>query len=72
MSLPQEIMHQILSSLPTKYLCSLLSTSKAIYLDVAGILHSRLEACLHEGGDHKLIVPTLPRPPLSARPLDLQ
>src|SRR5579862_9027499 len=54
--LPQEIIHQILSNLPTKFLCTLLSTSKSIYLDVTGILHSRLESDLLNKGDHKLIV----------------
>lgn len=55
-ALPQEIIHQILSNLTTRYLCTLLPTSKSIYLDVTGILHSRLESDLLNKGDHKLIV----------------
>ena len=54
--LPQEIIHQILSNIPTKQLCTLLPTSKSIYLDVTGILHARLQAQLVSKGDHKLIV----------------
>ena len=54
--LPQEIMHQILSNIPTKQLCTLLPTSKSTYLDVTGILHARLETHLVSKGDHKLIV----------------
>jgi hypothetical protein len=54
--LPQEIIHQILSNIPTKNLCTLLSTSKAIYLDVTGIVHTRLESQLITKADHKLLV----------------
>jgi len=56
--LPQEIIHQILSNIPTKQLCTLLHTSKAIYLDVTGILHARLESELITKQDHKLLVST--------------
>jgi len=55
-SLPQEIIHQILSNIPTKLLCALLPTSKSIFLDVTAILHARLETHLLSKGDHKLIV----------------
>src|SRR2546423_992692 len=58
-ALPQEIIHEILSNIPTRDLCNMLTTSKAVYLDVKGILHSRLETHLRENGDHKLLV--LPR-----------
>ena len=58
--LPQEIIHQILSSIPTKQLCTFLPTSKSIYLDVTAILHARLETHLVSKGDHKLVVLTLP------------
>jgi hypothetical protein len=57
-SLPREIIYQILSNLPTRELCSLLPTSKAVYLDVTGILRSRLETNLILREDHKLIVLT--------------
>jgi hypothetical protein len=60
-SLPQEILYEILSNVPTRQLCTLLTTSKAVYLDVKGILNSRLETHLRENGDHKLLV----RPPSS-------
>jgi len=56
--LPQEIIHQILSNIPTKQLCPLLRTSKAIYLDVTGILHARLESELVIKQDPKLLVGT--------------
>jgi hypothetical protein len=54
--LPQEIIHQILSNIPTKPLCTLLPTSKAVFLDVKGILHARLENQLITKADHKLLV----------------
>jgi hypothetical protein len=55
-SFPQEIIHQILSNISTRQLCTLLPTSKSIFLDVTGILHARLETHLVSKGDHKLIV----------------
>jgi hypothetical protein len=58
--LPQEIIYEILSNLPTRSLCTLLTTSKSTYLDVTGILHSRLETHLLSKGDHKLIVTNPP------------
>jgi hypothetical protein len=59
-TLPQEIIYEILSNVPTRQLCTLLTTSKAIYLDVKGILNSRLENHLRENGDHKLLVRSRP------------
>ena len=55
-SLPQEIVHQILSNIPSKQLCTLLPTSKSIYLDIIAILHARLQSHLLSKTDHKLIV----------------
>lgn len=54
-------MYEVLLNIPTRDLCTMLTTSKAVYLDVKGILHSRLETHLRENGDHKLLVlPHLP------------
>jgi len=55
-ALPQEIIHQVLSNIPTRQLCLMLSTSRSFYLDVMGILNARLQRKLVDEGDNKLIV----------------
>jgi hypothetical protein len=56
MRLPQEMIYQILDKCESRFLCTLLGTSKDVYIDATGIIHSRLQRLLNEATDQKLLV----------------